>query len=463
MSRRTIRFWSLIHVSTTLLVCGCAGGIPKQVDLPASNRGVQTLVSQIPTESSKVIQTAWASDRLLSEPITFARLVEIAREVHPDLRIAYAQVEAARGRFEQAGLRFNPTLGWQASDLGSQTNQAGKEGPTITQIFVTANKLGIAQQAASFGVTAADWTAITRWYDILARLRSAYYDALAAQREVEVAKELVRIADEGLNAAQKLEKAGTGGRPDVLRAEVERDQFVNRKELAERRAEATWRLLTTATGLTELEPAPLQASLNDAVPEYEFNTLKTQVLQQSSELQSAWASVHEAEQLARRARVEPIPNLEVQLQPYYDFQGQNAGGQVTVSLPSFPIFNRNQGNILAAQAEMARTREVVRQTELRLVERLTLALQRQQASKRQVENFSKRILPNAEESLRLILLGYSKGDPKYDYTAVLQAQNILAQARLTYVQAQGELQRSVSDLEGLLQRPLEEFFLIPQK
>jgi outer membrane protein TolC len=98
------------------------------------------------------------------------------------------------------------------------------------------------------------------------------------------------------------------------------------------------------------------------------------------------------------------------------------------------------------------------QTELSLTTRLAGALREYDAARTQVVNFQQRILPNAQESLRLVMLFYDRADPKYDYTAVLQAQSILAQARLAYVQALGDQQRAASAIEALLQRPIPEFF-----
>ena len=66
-----------------------------------------------------------------------------------------------------------------------------------------------------------------------------------------------------------------------------------------------------------------------------------------------------------------------------------------------------------------------------------------------------RILPKARESLDLVRVGYQNGDPKYNFTALLQAQQILFQAELSYVQALSDLWRAVADLEGLLQRQPE--------
>src|SRR5262249_61255531 len=118
---------------------------------------------------------------------------------------------------------------------------------------------------------------------------------------------------------------------------------------------------------------------------------------------------------------------------------------------SLPIFNRTHGNIAAARGDVPFKLAEVRQVELRLTERLTLPFQRYQTARQQSEIYRKRILPNAESSLKLIRIGYESGEPRYDFTALLQAQQVLAQAKLAFVQSLGELWRATSELRGLLQ------------
>jgi cobalt-zinc-cadmium efflux system outer membrane protein len=155
--------------------------------------------------------------------------------------------------------------------------------------------------------------------------------------------------------------------------------------------------------------------------------------------------------LLRRAEVEVFPNINLLVRPDYTDFDKQAIISVQVGAP-IPLFNRNQGNIFAARAAVARTRQEVRATELKITELVALAIQRYQTARRQVEEYEKRIMPNAEESIKLVERGYQSGDPKYDYTALLQAQRVLAQVRLGYVAAFGELWRSVSDLAALLQQ-----------
>ena len=383
--------------------------------------------------------------------LTFAELATMAGHSHPDVKIARAAVIAAQGRFVQAGLYPNPIVGYYGTDLNTVANAAGKQGISFNQQIVTANKLGLAQAAASKGIAAADFVAISRYFDVVSRLRVAYFDAVAAQREVKVNEELIGLAQKGLDATEKLSAAGTGSRPDILRARVELELFRNRMTISRNRAEATWRLLAVAAGQPHMEPRPLADRLEDLPMSYDYDMLEKWILENSAEVRAAYASVAEAEWLVKRARAEACPNVTLQVIPEYYFDDRRPGAQVTLTAP-IPVFNRNQGNILAAQAELGRTYQVVRQTELLLTQRLTLAFQRYRAAKEQADTFAKRILPDAAEAVQLIQLGYTKGDARYDYTAVLQAENALAQAQLGYVGVLNDLQRAVSEIEGLMQR-----------
>jgi outer membrane protein, heavy metal efflux system len=446
--------WSLA-VLLPFGVCGCGAFFPERCYspvIPASPCLPISSASQSGIAPSLVPVTG---------PLSFVTVVQLAAQHNPDMGIARAQAEAARGKMVQAGLYPNPTLGWEASDMGnSPDGSAGKQGPTLGFTVVTGGKLGIAQSAASHAVAAADWNATMRWYEILVKLRTAFYDTLAAQLEVQESEELVKITEQSLATAEKLEKSSVGDRPDVLRARVEMEQSRNRLEVAQRRADTTRARLAAAMGLTELPPYPLVGSLKEAVPAYSLPELKAATLERSSEIRAAQAAVGEAEALFRRAQAETVPNLDVTLYPFYDFAERRAGGEVTVGA-QLPLCNKNQGNIFATQAEITRAQLAVRQAEVRVVERLNVAYQQYAAAKRQAENFEQRILPNARESLRLILLGYETSDSKYDFTTVLQAQSVLAQARLTYVQVLNDLQRAVSEIEGVVQREPEGFFLKP--
>jgi cobalt-zinc-cadmium efflux system outer membrane protein len=396
-------------------------------------------------------EDAPAREAAAYQPVTLEQLIDLAKHHHPDLAIARARVDAARGHLMQAGLYPNPTFTWEGEDMNAREHGSGAQGPIIGQQIITAKKRKIAQAAAAEGVSFADWQAVSRWYDVLTRVRTAYFDLLTVQREVQTLQEAVRISQEGLDAARKVLKAGTGTKPDELRALVELEQSRTQLRVAEQRQEAAWRMLAAVVGLRELPGTKPPAIFDTVAPTYEWEPVLQAVLSGSSLVQEAQTAVQQADEELRLARANKYPNVDLSVRPFHSYPERRF--EVTVMVgAALPIYDRNQGNIHTAEANVLRTHEEVRQIELRLQERLTTAFQRYLSARRQVEAYEKTILPNARESLKLIRIGYEAGDPKYDYTTVLQSQQTLIQARLQLVQAEGELWRAVSDIAGLLQQ-----------
>jgi cobalt-zinc-cadmium efflux system outer membrane protein len=383
-------------------------------------------------------------------PLTLQRLLDLAAENSPELAAARARTDAARGQMIQAGLYPNPVAAPGVEELGNKEGSAGTPGIALEQEIVTAGKLRLARAAASYGLVAADWQATTRWFEVATKVRQAYYELLASRRAVETTRDAVRISQEGLEAARKLEKAGVRARPDVLRAQVEFDRDRIRLVQAEQDEQAARKLLAAAVGLPSLPPGPLEGTLDGAAPAYKYQTALETVLVRSSEVQAAQAEIRKAEQLFFRAQAERIPNVRIGVRPGYSDVDKTALVNVSASV-ALPLFNRNQGNILSAEADLRRAIAAARTVELRLTERLATAFQRFDTAREQVEIYEKQILPNAGEALRLIRIGYENGDPKYDYTALLEAQRTLTQSQLLQVQARGELWRAASEIAGLLQ------------
>jgi cobalt-zinc-cadmium efflux system outer membrane protein len=437
------------------LAAACLLTVRAEAQTPAISRPAYIAqdVPQQPRSPGIIAEKVLTLPRLEATPranlVSLDQLIDVAVQNHPELAVARARLQAAEGKFIQAGFYPNPRVGLRTEDWG-RSNPIGNPGMDFSQEFVTAGKLGIARAAASWGIQAADWQLTTRWFDVLTRVRMAYFDLLAAQLEVDTMSKIVEVARQGLAAATRLEKAGLGIRPDVLRAEVELEQNLIKLHAAERRREAGRKLLAAAVGVADLPGVELTGTLERVPPPLDWAALRAQVMMRSSEIQEALARVQEAEQLWRLAWAERTPNVDVHFTPFY--AGEHREPRFNLSIGAkLPLFNRNQGNIVATQAEVARFTAEVHQVELRLSERLIAAFQRYQLAHHQVEAYRKGILPRAREARKLIEFGYEKGDPKHNFTTVLQAQQVLFQAELDYVRLLGDLWRSLTELTGLVQ------------
>jgi cobalt-zinc-cadmium efflux system outer membrane protein len=118
-----------------------------------------------------------------------------------------------------------------------------------------------------------------------------------------------------------------------------------------------------------------------------------------------------------------------------------------------PAWNRNQGNIRAAKAELGMAVQDVARAENDLAERVASALRTYSSALKLAGQYRADILPKAEETYRLSLEAFKGG--QFEYLRVIQAQRVVAEARLEYNRALGEAWRSAADLSALL---LEEWW-----
>ncbi|MBL8821518.1 MAG: TolC family protein [Planctomycetia bacterium] len=387
----------------------------------------------------------------IPSPLTLDQSLGIALQKHPELAAVSSLIQSAQGQVVQAGLYPNPLVGYRGDQVGSRGAPGGQQGPFISQELVTGGKLQVAQSAAMDAMTATQWQAITTRFNLEAKVRSAFYEVLTAQREVSENEAIVKIAEENLEASRKIEQAGRGSLPDVLRARVELESNKNRLIAARKRLEAAWPLLINAMGLTGVALVPVEGNLESTKPQYDLNSLQRQIAENHSEIKQLQASVAEAEKLLSRARLENVPNLDLQVQPLYDYT--ESVGQVSFEVGmKLPIWNKNQGNIQSAEAEHLRRIHELENTRLKLNERTIQAYQRYVTAREQAGKFEKDLIPQAKEALRLTKAAFESGDAKYDYTALLDAQRTLAQARLNYVQTLGEFWKATAEIKGLLQQ-----------
>jgi cobalt-zinc-cadmium efflux system outer membrane protein len=145
--------------------------------------------------------------------------------------------------------------------------------------------------------------------------------------------------------------------------------------------------------------------------------------------------------------VEPKPNVDVQASTQYDNATEDQIASVQVGIP-LPVFNRNQGNIRRAAAELTAARAEVSRIELDLQNRLAAAFERYANARQRTEIYAERILPNARRSLELVATGYRAG--QLNYVNLLTAQRTYFQTSVTYLESLGDLQQSMVAIDGLL-------------
>lgn len=378
-------------------------------------------------------------------PLSLEDLRQIAVSRNPTLEQARAQVAQAQGNWLQAGLYPNPTVGYEGAANNAPFDA---HGAFVSQNIVLGDKLGLNRAVASCDVQRAQWEAQAQRLRVVNDIEIRYVAALGAQRQVAVTSELLKFASEGVRISEKLLEGEQVARADVLQARLQQSQTRILLRNAEVQAHAAWKQLGTIIGWNDFPLTPLEGNLEDPVPDVEWESAYGELVGGSPLIHAARSRSAAAMAQVRREQAEPIPNLQVTGSVGRDFltpQFMMYGLQVGVALP---VFDRNQGNIAAATAELATAQAEVSRLELSLRDQLAAAFQRYESARNEVETYRDSILPTARDNLDLTQHGYEEGE--FDLLRVLTARRDLTEANINYVKALTELRIAVVEIRGML-------------
>jgi len=385
--------------------------------------------------------------------IGLVRLVDYesqAQRLHPRLRAAQAAIEAARGKAVQVRLYPNPVIaGFTPQAAGSDSQWSG----TVAQDIVTAGKLRLQQQAALREVQRTQYEFVRARFDVLTGVREAFYSLLVSQRRAEIYRMLLDIAKRSYDIGEQLAEGGEGTKADVLFWSIEYDRARVRVLNADVLVETSRRELAVAAAVPRESIPWLEGDLLADLPDFDLPGLQEEVILANALPRAASAEVARARWALDRAIVQPIPNVNLMggYQRQVDNPPQDQGlAQVMLAVP---LFDRNQGGIRAARADIAQAQAELRNVELELAMQTAQAIADYRTSQRMVAWYEESILPKARETVSIMQRLYGQGE--VNFLKLLEAQRILTETELAFIEAQEQRWAGAVSIASLLQ--LEEF------
>lgn len=377
---------------------------------------------------------------------TLAELEATVRAAHPAILAARNQVDAARGQYLQAGLKYNPTLQYQADEVGNE-NSAGLQSVGLSQQWVTAGKLELARRVEAQQVQ----KRIAQWQltelRVLTRLRTAYAQALVAQQRVELTRQMVQLAENSVASVTTLFEAAEVSKVSLLQARVEAERTRVEAEVATVQLDAFRQALAAAAGIDSLRPGPLAGNLDRELTAAPWETLIAEITAASPELAAAGSELERARWALRHACASAVPDVTAQAGVGVATDTDDTFVRFGIGIP-LPIHNRNQGNIRTARAELAVAEAAVEQTLLDLRQRLADTVARYQAARQRANRLRQQVLPDATEMFELSQQAFAAGESSY--LELLAAQRTLIETRLQILQAIGLARQAQAEIDGLL-------------
>ncbi len=394
---------------------------------------------------------------------TLADFTALADANNPTLRLANSLVRRSQEQARQAGLYPNPSVGYQAEQIRGGSYGGGEQGGFVQQTIVLGGKLGLRRNIYDQESKADQIGIKEQTYRVHGDVEQAFYTALMAQATVQLRQRLLGVALDAVETVHQLANVGQADAPDILQTEVESEQAKVDYVTAQRQYLQAFHTLAAVSGKSDLQVTPLTGDL-EKLPELNTEQIVDTIVQDSPTIQRAQQEVEVARARLKDAKRESIPDLQLRAGEQYNGEQVSENPSKPVGAQSFasaginiPLWNRNQGNIGAAKAEMERAEQDVVREQLVLRQQASPLAQSYESAKFEAERYRTQLIPRASRAYELYLNKYR--NMAQAYPQVLVSQRTLFQLQINYLMALHDVWQSAVALQnytlsGGLQMPM---------
>ena len=393
-----------------------------------------------------------------SAPTSLQLLVTEARQNSAAIKAAERAIQTSEYLPKQASALPDTEVMVQSFTVGSPRPFAGYSNSDFAYIGFGASqelpypgKRGLRANVAQheIAISRAQKDSVT--WDVLTRLKLAYFQLAASQQLVAVLEQNRQRADEIEQAAEIRYRVGQGTQQDVLRAQLERTRLLNEVSMQRResvQAQVVLKaLLNRPPESSDIVPEPLSSR---RVPE--AAALYATLRQNNPELQISAEQVSQSQAAAALAKREQKPDFGVQ----YMWQ-HTADNSRDYYMGTFSIKLPNRSRVRAAEAQSraklaqseAEKESRLKQMESDLGEQIAIV----QASEQQLTVYEQGLIPQSESALNAGLVGYHAG--KQDYQGLLGAYGDALRLVMDRERTLAEHEAAIAQIERLIGEELK--------
>lgn len=391
----------------------------------------------MPAVQAKYPRMGRAQEQAQSKLFTLEQAQQLASEANPTLRQAEAEIRAAKARQQQVGLYPNPTVGYTGDEIRGGSVSGGKQGFFVQQTIVTGGKLGNNRTVLSKETQIASIEAEEQKIRVETAIKMAYMRVLGAQELLDARRDLAKIEQDHAETQRELRNTGQADETEVLQSEIAARRQRLAAHMQENALLEEWRSLAAVIGKPDLPLAVVSGQLESGWPELNEEQITEKLATESPAARIASTATARAEADILRAKRAAIPDIELRggleynnnpLETAPHATGWEGLAEVGVQLP---IFNRNQGNVAAAQADSERAKLEVQRVALTLRQRATSVLDEYANAKLMAVEYREELLPRAKKAYGLMDEKY--GQMLASYPRVIETQRALYELQLEYI------------------------------
>ncbi len=444
---------SLFAVAAALLmIVGCR---PHPLDAPGPSGSTAT---QTPAGISNVHADEGQGDAppRPTGDLTLSDASATALIHSPRLRVYATDVRIAEARAIQAGLWSDPEVSIELENFAGSGRLSGTAAVETTlslaQTFPLGGDIQRRRELAGVRRQLTNWDYEAQRLAVLSQLTCRFVEAMAADRRIALAEKELELARATQDITSKRVAAGDASPVEQSRVIVPVITTEVALKRARRERHAAYRRVAASWGGREVTFERVTGDLERLDDPPSLDTLVGLVNQNPSV--ARWAteiSARIAEQ--RLAEAEAVPDLTGGIGLKHHGEDDEMALVVGISLP-LPLFNRRQGDILAARFGAASARQRRRDAELRIESMLSAAYADLAGSYDEAVAMHARAIPAATRAYAATRQAFNEGE--LPFLDVLDAQRTLFDLQQRYVEALASYHAAVARIESLIGQPLSD-------
>jgi cobalt-zinc-cadmium efflux system outer membrane protein len=369
---------------------------------------------------------------------------------NPELSAYSYETRAREAQALQSGIVPNPELGVRTEEFGGTGETSGFDGAETTievsQLIELADKRAKRTHAARLDKELADWDYKAKHLDVFTEAAKAFIEVLAAQERAALAEQLNTLAAEVKYTVGQRVSAGKESPLEETKADVsvairriELDKSKRDLDIARTKLAAFW-------GSSTPMFAGLKGDIFEITPHGTFEEFSAQAANNPDI--ARWKSeLNQKRAVVALEKSKAVPDVTVAAGAKYLTGPDDTAFVVGVSIP-LPIFDRNQGTISAARAQLYKTRELARQANVAIQTQLVDAYKSMLSAYEQTVSLKEKIIPASQQVFDATQEGYRYG--KFGYLDLLDAQRTLFEAKQQYLEVLVTYHQTHADVERLV-------------
>ena len=389
-----------------------------------------------------------------AETLTLRDAVTRTLAFSPAVKAAFIEIDARRGEEAQSAVRLNPQLLLEVENFGGSKDKSGADSAEETLSLAQTIELGDKRlkrlQAAHLDTSLAGWDHETIRVRAATDSAQAFVDVVIAQERYKVLGEFVSLAKKTRTSVDARVTGGKASSIELDRASVAlaRAEALQKGEKA--RIEAAKRKLSALWGSPDIDFGSAVGRLGSGYAAPSPDALIA--LLDNNPALARWG-----DEINRRVaqldleHAKAIPDITVGA-GVRQFQENDSTAMVaSVSMP-IPLFDRNQGNIAAAERRIAKAENEQLATRNDLYATLVEALGELNVAATELKALEKDVLPGAQRAYDKTKIGFDEG--KFDILNVLDVQRTVFESRLEVLTARANYEKARVRVEALVGRDL---------